>query len=95
MDKATVNVSIFDETYSLVTDESEETLKQAAAIVDEKMREISRAGFRNEQRIAVLVALQLASKLLVQSSCSEKCQQDYTEVIGWLEKQNKVLSDLF
>jgi len=95
MNKETVSVSIFDETYSLVTDESEESLKAAAALVDEKMREISRAGFRNEQKIAVLVALQFASQLLAKGRSSKECKEDYETIVGWLEKQNRVLSDIF
>ncbi len=56
---------IFDDKYSLVSDESEEHVTKAAYLVDKYMREIAdKATIKNQQRIAVLAAVRIASILL-------------------------------
>lgn len=72
-------VSIFGESYFLVSDESEEHLVAAAHFVDNCMREIAqKSQIADSKRIAVLVALQLASKALSTRETIEQqqCQSD-------------------
>ncbi|MFS8507482.1 MAG: cell division protein ZapA [Proteobacteria bacterium] len=92
--KQTVNVSIFDETYSLVTDELESHLMEAARLVDDQMRAISKAGIKDVQKIGVLVALQLASKYLKEQDLLQKNTEAITNVLDRLDLQNKLLSDI-
>jgi cell division protein ZapA (FtsZ GTPase activity inhibitor) len=74
MDKAkSLKLRIFDKEYTIVSDESEERVKQTAYLVDSLMREIvEHAKKLPEERIAVLAALRLASKLLTIESDKEQ-----------------------
>lgn len=57
-------VTIFGDSYGLVTDEAEEHIVQAASLVDAHMTEIaSRIESVDGKKLAVLAALQIASKL--------------------------------
>lgn len=57
-------IHIFDEDYSLISDEKEEHVMQAAALVDQTMHEMSAIGLVDKKKIAVLAALQIASSYL-------------------------------
>lgn len=58
-------VSIFDEQYSLLSDESAERVVQAATLIDGYMREISVKGsIKDPKKVAVLAALRVASRML-------------------------------
>jgi cell division protein ZapA (FtsZ GTPase activity inhibitor) len=92
--KQTVNVSIFDESYCLVTDELEAHLMQAARLVDEQMRTIAKTGIKDIQKIGVLVALQLASKYLKEQDLLQKNTTAISDVLERLDLQNKLLSDI-
>jgi|SRR5277367_5676988 len=74
MDKAkSLKLRIFDKEYTIVSDESEERVKQTASLVDSLMREIvEHAKKLPEERIAVLAALRLASQLLTMESKQEE-----------------------
>jgi cell division protein ZapA len=74
MDKAkSLKLRIFDKEYTIVSDESEERVTQTAQIVDSLMREIvEHAKKLPEERVAVLAALRLASKLLTIESKKEQ-----------------------
>jgi cell division protein ZapA (FtsZ GTPase activity inhibitor) len=69
-----IKVTILGETYTLVSDESEELIKSSAALVDSQMQELTKKlGTSIEARkIAVLVALQLASKQLAAEQLSAR-----------------------
>jgi cell division protein ZapA len=59
-------VSILDEPFSLVTDEPEEHVRQAAAFADKMLQEIKHsAPTADSRKIAILGILQLASKYLI------------------------------
>lgn len=59
------NVAVFGENYTLISDEPEERVISAAALVDNAMHDISKKNnIVPSGRIAVLVAIQLASELL-------------------------------
>ena len=58
-------VTILGEIYSLISDEAEELVLQAAQIVDERMANIAdKLQLHDEKKVSVLAALQLASELL-------------------------------
>ena len=80
--KKKYKVTIFGDSYFLVSDELEEHLVAAAQLVDNLMRQIAEKSQTTEtKRIAVLVALQLASQTF-----------ESKEVIGYCqEKSNKLL----
>ena len=95
MSKQTVHVRIFDEQYSLVTDESSEHLERAAELVDSLMRETVQAGFRDKHKAAVLAALQLASKMLHKDLTAQDHKEKYDRIVKWAESQDKALDNLF
>jgi len=66
MDKAkNYQVRIFDDSYSLLSDESENHVAQSAALVDSLMKEIAdKSSISDQKKIAILAALRMASKLL-------------------------------
>jgi cell division protein ZapA (FtsZ GTPase activity inhibitor) len=58
-------VSILGEQYSLVSDEPEGHVMQSALMVDSLLREIAeKSGSADTKKVAVLAALQLASRLV-------------------------------
>jgi cell division protein ZapA len=68
-------VTIGGESYFLVSDEPEEHLRAVANLVDEQMKSFAQNGHTDDpQRLAVLVALQCASKMIVATELLEKYQ---------------------
>jgi cell division protein ZapA len=70
-------VTIFGESYSIVSDESETVLLESVRLVDELMRELS-GTFKSKEtpRMAVLTAVQLAHRLLThQATITASCQE--------------------
>lgn len=63
MSKNKVKVTVGNATYSLITDQSEEHVYQAAAQVSRMMHDVN--ALQDSAKAAVLVALQLMSKLLL------------------------------
>lgn len=64
-------ISVFGETYTVVSDESEEQVMNTAQYVDDLMRHTaSKFDIYDSKRIAALVSLQLASRL---KDLEEKC----------------------
>jgi cell division protein ZapA len=62
--KQSVTVQIAGVRYALKTDEDERWVKQVAAFVDERVRELQkRARTPDTQAVAVLTALQIAEEL--------------------------------
>ena len=59
-----LNLTIFNKNYSISTDENEDIIFQAAKKVDFLMNELSnKTSLKDDTKIAVLVALQLANDL--------------------------------
>ena len=59
-----LKINIFGKSYTISTDEDEEGLLRAAQLVDSLMNGIAgKTELKDESKIAVLVALQLASDL--------------------------------
>lgn len=86
--KNTYKLLIFGDHYSIVSDESQAQITKAAAYVDVLMKEISsKAVHVDEKRIAVLVALQLASKVLALESNKEYTDGCHKRLIDRLEQE--------
>ncbi len=62
-ERKTVRVNIFNQPYSLVTPGDPALVEAAAHIVDDLMREYSRAANLDTTRAAVLACLDLASQI--------------------------------
>jgi len=63
--KRKYSVEIFNQTYTLVSDESEEHVARVGSYVDGIMRDIARqSAIQDTQKVAVLALLQMASKLI-------------------------------
>lgn len=68
-------ITIGGESYFLVSDEPEERVHAVARLVDQQMKAIAEAGHSDDpKRVAVLVALQCASKMLASAELLEHYQ---------------------
>jgi cell division protein ZapA (FtsZ GTPase activity inhibitor) len=86
--KNTYKLLIFGDHYSIVSDESYTHITKAAAQVDALMKEIAaKAVHVDEKRIAVLVALQLASKMLSLESNKEFTDGCHQKLIDRIEQE--------
>ncbi len=64
-DPRSVNVTIFGREYTLRGDAERAYVEKVAALVDEKMREISdQSNIASTSKVAILVAVNLADELL-------------------------------
>lgn len=64
-EKKSYKIKIFEDQYTLISDESESHVIRAADIVDSLMKEVSiKSNSSDHKKIAVLAALRLADKLL-------------------------------
>jgi|ERR1700733_5065847 cell division protein ZapA (FtsZ GTPase activity inhibitor) len=74
--KTSYKLSIFGEHYSVVSDESAQAVQKAAQLVDSIIKDIaSKASHVEEKRVAVLAALQMASKIISLESAITDTQQ--------------------
>ena len=65
MDPETTTVRIFGREYSIRSENDPEYVRRVAALVDEKMREVSTASSQvTSVRVAILAALNLADEVL-------------------------------
>lgn len=90
MDKKrkTYQLEIFGERYSLVSDESERHVINAAQLVDKYMREIAEnVAINSQQRIAVLAAIRIASILLYKEAAFKEQQQHANNIIEEINKE--------
>lgn len=79
---------IFDDQYSVVSDESQAHITKAAAMVDALMREIaSKLSNVDEKRVAVLVALQMASQIAALESQIEHTSVCHKELADRVERE--------
>jgi len=85
IEKKKIKIEIFNEQYSLISDEDEDILLRASQIIDVLMREIAgRSSLKDEKKIAVLAALRIASKLVNAENslqCYESRQKKLAEII--------------
>lgn len=80
-------VSIFGEVYSLMSNESDQHLLEASRRVDHMMKEIAEmTGIQDAKRLAVLVALRLASSMLFAEVAAQKHVQYYQKIAHKIDK---------
>ncbi len=91
MAKNRVKVSICDVPYTLVGDEDDSHVFRAAAYVDSAMRAILDAGVAERERVAVLVALQLASKMLKDEASEGMQQEEIQRLLEKVEREMRLL----
>lgn len=81
-------VSVLGESYNLVSDESPEHLDMVTYLVDSSMREISqKCSISDYKKVAVLVALQFASRTLSAKQEHDKEQQSYDKLIDLIDRE--------
>lgn len=81
-------LTVFGDQYSVVSDESQSHVNQAADMVDKLMQEISaKLSQIDEKRIAVLVALQMASKVLALEKQIENTTEFHKEFAERIENE--------
>lgn len=86
--KNSYKLLIFGDYYSIVTDESQDQVSKAAALIDSQLKEIASKispSSVDEKRIAVLVSLQMASKVLFLESQLEQVSARHKELIDRIE----------
>jgi cell division protein ZapA len=77
----TVKIEIFDQVYNVNAEQNEEYLKQIAAYVDAKMREVAQATrMVDSVKVAVLAALNIADELYT-------CRQRQERIEGPLKER--------
>lgn len=94
MSKKRVQVVINDVSYSLVTDEHEEHLHQAASSVDELIRSIMQSGISEVSNAAVLAALQLSSRLLKLEERQQEQEELKRRLVEKIERESQILASL-
>lgn len=80
-------INIFDEQYSLLSDESAEHIAQSAALIDAYMREIAQKGsIKDPKKVAILAALRVASTMLqLESDLAHRASKE-ADLVGRLEQ---------
>jgi cell division protein ZapA (FtsZ GTPase activity inhibitor) len=94
MSKKSLEITILGEPYTLVTDESEEHIILSANYADRVMKIIERAGVVDRKKIAVLASLQLASELLKVEHAAKASQEKSDRLHEWVDRQNRILSEV-
>lgn len=86
--KNSYKLLIFGDHYSVVSDESQSQLAHAASMIDSLMKEIStKVPHIDEKRVAVLAALQLASKIIALESQIEHTSLRHKELVDRIEHE--------
>lgn len=81
-------VVIDSEEYNLVSDEGEAHVLQAAALVDKLIATMSaQSKQKDKQKIAILVALQLASRCLQEEHLLKEQKKQESALVAALEQQ--------
>jgi len=93
MSKKTLEVTIFGDQYTLVSDESDEHISHSARLINQIMHSIKQAGVNDGKKIAILASLQLASKVLKMEEERECFTKEKSRLKEWIERQNRMLAD--
>ncbi len=84
-------VQIFNEQYTLVSDEAEERILCAVQLLDQYMGEIKlNARINDPKKIAVLAALRLSSILLDLQEHVDACNQEKAALVEYLDKELQI-----
>ena len=87
-------VSILDESYTLLSDESGECISKAASMIDGLSREIlDKTSIDDPKRAAVLAAFKIANRVVKLETDKAKEEERCQEIVSMIEKQigNKVI----
>ena len=86
-----ITVTINGTDYTLMSEESPSYMQKVAALVDERMTDITASGRVSRMDAAVLAATNLADELLKQQSFTENLR---AQLKGYLDDANKAKSEL-
>ena len=86
-----ITVTINGTDYTFMSDDAPEYMRKVAALVDERMSDITSTGRVNRVDAAVLVATNLADELFKQQSVAENLRR---QVKNYLDEANKAKSEL-
>lgn len=87
-EKKVLTFSINDKKYTVSTNESEEQLVEAAKIVDDLFCSIaSKAQLKNDSKVAIMVALQIAFDLVKQRSSEKEMVTKLENVVSMLDRE--------
>lgn len=87
-EKKSYKVHIFDDTYFLLSDQSEVFVKEAADMVDMLMKEIDHhATIIDAKKIAVLAALRMADTLLTRERTHDDEHKKYMALIEYIDQE--------
>jgi len=88
MDKKTLKLSINDKVYTITTSENVDQFDLAAKKVDTIFRDIaSKTQFKNEGKVAILTALQLAFDLVKKDASEEGLETKLEAMVSLLDKE--------
>ena len=81
-------VTIFGDHYSLMSDESEETVLKAASFIDTMMKEIAeKSKLQDGKKVAVLAALRAANLLTALESERESALRHYQKLSDLIDPE--------
>lgn len=86
-----ITVTIGGADYTLMSEDSAAYMQKVAALVDEKMNDITSVGRVSRMDAAVLTAANLADELLKQQAAAENIRR---QLKGYLDDANKAKSEL-
>lgn len=81
------DVTIGGQTYSLRTDGSQEEIAQAAVMIETALNQlVAQAPGVDARKVAVMVALQMAHKLVIAQAMQSRCHNHASELIDQVEQ---------
>jgi len=81
-------LNILGQTYTIVTDEQESIIINAANLIDSLMKEIAQKSTSlDTHKVAVLAALQYATKFLAHEKALESISKKERELLSVIEKE--------
>ncbi len=93
-DKKSYSVRIFDDHYTLISDESERHIEESASMVDSLMKEIAeKSTVTDPKKVAVLTALRIASDLAHMRAREGESGRKQDEIIEALDRTLSSYSD--
>jgi len=88
METKKLKVEIFNDQYSLISDENEQDLLNAAQLVDELMKKISeKSGIGDAKKVAVLAALKISRQLVNLQHCLDGYKDEQERLAKLINKE--------
>lgn len=88
-----IKVTINGNHYSLISDESDVYLLEAAALVHRQIEQIQASGVNDQVKSAVLVALQCTNELLKLKYDQEQFKQEQVRLLEKVSREFNLLSN--